>query len=63
MLPRRNERLDLDPSKTRRGPGRFWAHEVIAKNDRGEPVSLAALEMAREALKHETGREPGADDE
>ena len=29
---------------------RKWAKDLIARHERGEPVTLAALEMARKAL-------------
>lgn len=61
-IPRRNLRFDEVKIKPR-PPGRFWAYEVIAKHKRGEPVSIAALEMAQDAIKHDGGRQPGADDE
>lgn len=38
----------IPPAGTPRKLG--WAHAVVAKNDRGEVVSIAALEMAQQAL-------------
>lgn len=47
-------------------PNRDWARQIIERHDRGERVSLYALESARAALKSKHGlpeREPGSDDE
>lgn len=44
--------------ETKRKPGNWWAHEVLAKVARHEPVTYAAEQLARAALRGET-REPG----
>ena len=44
-------------------PGNWWAHEVLAKLKAGEPVTLAAIELAESALAKGGSRIPGEDDE
>jgi hypothetical protein len=51
-----------------RRPGPWWAKAVIDRSDRGEPVTMTALNMARAAIafdakRHPPEREPGEDDE
>jgi hypothetical protein len=51
-----------------RHPGPWWATAVIERANRGEPVTMTALEMARAAFasarkQYPPEREPGEDDE
>ena len=40
-------------AKPKKPPGRWCWHEVIAKIERGEHVTIAAERLAREAISHE----------
>ena len=58
----RHSRRILDMVSARRAPGNWWAHEVLAKVQRNEPVTAAAFELAKLAIARGAPREPGADD-
>lgn len=38
--------------------GNYWAHEVLQKAERGERITAAALQLARVALRKDSGQEP-----
>ena len=46
-----------------RPPGNWWAHEVMAKVERNEPVTASAFNLAKQAIARGASCVPGSDDE
>ena len=46
-----------------KSPGNWWAKEIMSKVAAGEHVSLAAYDLAKNAITPVPDREPGSDDE
>lgn len=39
-----------------------WAHRILARQAKGEPMQMASIDLANDALKNQSMREPGEDE-